>query len=79
MLQTEYLTPPPHEPGLIPKWLGEQAVTHVIAAGIGQKAIQLFNQQHIELTVGVEAKTPDELVADWLNGALQAGLNNCDH
>ena len=79
LLQPEYVTPPPHEPGLIPRWLGEQQVTHVIAAGIGQKAISLFNQQNIEVTVGVEAKAPDELVEDWLRGSLQAGSNSCDH
>lgn len=79
MLPPEYVTPPPHEPGLIPRWLGQQAVTHVIAAGIGQKAISLFNQQHIEVTVGVEAKAPDKLVEDWLSGSLEAGSNSCDH
>ena len=30
---TELLTPPPHEPGLLPRWLHEQGASIVIAGG----------------------------------------------
>ncbi|WP_299578744.1 NifB/NifX family molybdenum-iron cluster-binding protein [uncultured Sunxiuqinia sp.] len=79
MLQPEYLTPPPHEPGLLPAWLGQHGVTNIIAGGIGQKAISLFNQQNIEVTVGAQPKSPHELVADWLSNSLVSGANACDH
>ncbi|MCK7542001.1 MAG: hypothetical protein MZV63_69485 [Marinilabiliales bacterium] len=35
--------PRPHEPGLLPGWLAEKGVTDVIAGGMGQRAIGLFN------------------------------------
>jgi len=41
------VTPPPHEPGLLPGWLAEKGVTDVIAGGMGQRAIDLFNNQKI--------------------------------
>ena len=73
------ITPPPHEPGLLPAWLAEKGVTDVIAGGMGQRAIGLFNQNSINVFVGAPVKKPNELVTDLLNDKLQAGANFCDH
>jgi predicted Fe-Mo cluster-binding NifX family protein len=79
MISEEYVTPPPHEPGLLPGWLAERGVTDVIAGGMGQRAINLFNEQNIQVNVGVPTKTPKELVADWIGKSLLTGVNACDH
>lgn len=73
------ITPPPHEPGLLPGWLSEKGVTDVIAGGMGQRAIDLFKQQNINVFVGAQIKSPKELAADLLNNTLRAGANYCDH
>ncbi|MFA6795205.1 MAG: NifB/NifX family molybdenum-iron cluster-binding protein [Proteiniphilum sp.] len=73
------LTPPPHEPGLLPAWLAERGITEVIAAGIGQKAIRLFEQHNIKVHVGAEYKSPRELIIDHFKQSLVTGLNACDH
>ncbi len=73
------ITPPPHEPGLLPAWLAEKAVTDVIAGGMGQRAIDLFNKQNINVFVGAQLKKPVELAKDLLNNTLAAGANYCDH
>jgi predicted Fe-Mo cluster-binding NifX family protein len=73
------ITPPPHEPGLLPAWLAEKAVTDVIAGGMGQRAIDLFNGQKINVFVGAQLKKPTELANDLLNNSLSAGANYCDH
>ncbi|HOO67561.1 MAG: NifB/NifX family molybdenum-iron cluster-binding protein [Bacteroidales bacterium] len=73
------ITPPPHEPGLLPGWLAEKGITDVIAGGMGQRAISIFNQHSINVFVGAPVKSPDELAADLLNDRLQAGANYCDH
>lgn len=78
-LQATYVTPPPHEPGVLPQWLGQQGVTNIIAGGIGQQAINLFNKQNIEVTVGAQAKAPQKLVEEWLADDLISGKNSCDH
>ncbi|HPF02795.1 MAG TPA: NifB/NifX family molybdenum-iron cluster-binding protein [Bacteroidales bacterium] len=75
----ELLTPPPHEPGLLPAWLAEKGVTDVIAGGMGQRAINLFNQQNINVFVGAPVKEPRMLAGDLLNDSLHAGANYCDH
>ncbi|HBZ66884.1 MAG TPA: ATPase [Bacteroidales bacterium] len=73
------ITPPPHEPGLLPGWLAELGVTDVIAGGMGQRAINLFVEQNIKVNVGAESKSPKELVTDWLNTTLVTRVNTCDH
>lgn len=77
--EEQFITPPPHEPGLLPGWLAEKGVTDVIAGGMGQRAINLFNQQNINVFVGAPIKTPRELANDLLNDSLAAGANYCDH
>lgn len=50
------ITPPEHQPGLYPKWIAQHRVTDVIAGGMGQRAIDLFNEQHINVFVGAPMK-----------------------
>lgn len=79
ILNTTYLDPPAHEPGVYPAWLAQLEVTDVIAGGMGQRAIDLFNQQNINVFVGAQQKSPTELANDLLNNQLMAGANYCDH
>jgi len=73
------VTPPPHEPGILPAWLAEKGVTDVIAGGMGQRAIDLFNHQKINVFVGAPQKSSRELATDLINDSLAAGANYCDH
>jgi len=79
ILKREDIEAPPHEPGLLPKWLAEQGATMIIAGGMGQRAQGLFIERGIEVIVGAPADTPERLVGDYLAGTLQAGDNACDH
>jgi ATP-binding protein involved in chromosome partitioning len=78
-MQTSVLTPPPHEPGVLPRWLQQQGVGAVIAGGMGVRAQQLFAQSGIKVIVGAPGETPEALVAAYLDGTLQSGENACDH
>ena len=77
--KTEMLTPPPHEPGVLPRWLGEVGATTIIAGGMGQRAQQLFHQQNIEVVVGAPVDTPENIINAFLNRSLETGENACDH
>jgi ATP-binding protein involved in chromosome partitioning len=71
--------PPPHEPGVLPQWLGRQNVNIVIAGGMGSRAQMLFAQNGIQVVTGATAGTPEEIVMAYLNGTLPTGANVCDH
>ncbi len=79
ILHTEMLDPPPHEPGLLPKWLKEQGTNVVIAGGMGQRAIELFKQAGVQVFVGAPVDAPEKLVQSYLNQTLVTGSNVCDH
>lgn len=84
---TEFLIPPPHEPGILPKWLSQQGTTIVIAGGMGHRAVDLFNQEGITVVTGAPSETPETLVKQYLNNTLATGdnlcagggLHQCDH
>ena len=77
--ETAVLTPPPHEPGVLPRWLHEQGADVIIAGGMGRRAQQLFAQQGIAVVVGAPGASPEQLAHDYLSGALRTGENICDH
>ena len=79
ILNTESVDAPPHEPGLLPRWLGEKKVDVVIAGGMGQRAQRLFAEYYITVLVGAPSDTVEKLVDDYLNDRLVTGVNLCDH
>ena len=75
----ELHTPPPHEPGVLPRWLGDLGVNLIFAGGMGQKALSLFAEQGIKVITGSPSEEPEALVQRYLSGALVSGPNVCDH
>jgi predicted Fe-Mo cluster-binding NifX family protein len=75
----EILVPPPHEPGVLPKWLQEVGVNVIIAGGMGNKAQVLFQEKNITVVTGAPSLEPEELVNSYLNNTLTTGENLCDH
>lgn len=79
-IQTTTLkTPPPHEPGVLPRWLHDEGVQTILAGGMGQRAQQLFTANGVTVVVGVPAEAPEMLIRAFLDGALKVGANACDH
>ncbi|MBF0241306.1 MAG: NifB/NifX family molybdenum-iron cluster-binding protein [Desulfamplus sp.] len=75
----EVLVPPPHEPGVLPKWLHDHGINVVIAGGMGHKAQELFSQAGIKVITGAPVEAPEKLVADYLGNSLVTGENVCGH
>ena len=73
------ITPPAHEPGVLPKWLHEMGISIIIAGGMGQRAQMLFQQNNIEVITGAPSECPEILVTNFLNNKLETGQNLCDH
>ena len=74
-----FLTPPPHEPGVLPRWLAEQGANVIIAGGMGQRAQQLFAESGIKVVVGAAAGDIEAVVSAYLSDTLEVGENVCDH
>ncbi|PID27721.1 MAG: ATPase [Candidatus Cloacimonadota bacterium] len=79
IIKTTFVTPPPHEPGLLPVWLHDKGVNFIIAGGMGQRAQQIFAQNSIQVICGAPADKPENLVKAHLRQTLVSGPNTCDH
>ncbi len=64
------VTPPPHEPGLLPRWLHELGTTTIIAGGMGARAQGLFAENGITVVTGAPVAEPATLVATYLRDIL---------
>lgn len=79
VLETQLVDAPEHQPGLLPRWLGEHGANIIIAGGMGMRAQTLFAEQGIQVVVGAPAETVEDLVKSYLKGTLESGENICDH
>jgi predicted Fe-Mo cluster-binding NifX family protein/MinD-like ATPase involved in chromosome partitioning or flagellar assembly len=77
--EKELHTPPPHEPGVLPRWLGDLGVDLIIAGGMGQRALGLFAERGIKVITGAPNQKPEILVQNYISGSLATGPNVCDH
>jgi len=75
----EFVPPPAHEPGVLPKWLAERRADLIIAGGLGSRAQSLLEQHNIQVLTGAAVAPPEELVQAYLQGSLSTGGNACDH
>ena len=79
IINKDTLVPPPHQPGVLPRWLHEQGTNVIIAGGMGAGALDLFAQNGIKVMTGAPSLTPEKLVTQYLENTLQTGANVCDH
>ena len=79
IVKTEVETPPPHEPGVLPRWLHQIGVNAIICGGMGMRAQDLFAQNDIQVIYGAPSLSPEEVIKAHLEGSLVTGDNICDH
>lgn len=79
IISKKSLTPPPHEPGVIPKWLVQNQITDVITSGIGQKASKILSHFNVKVHKGAQKLEATTLVEGLLNETLNLTDENCNH
>ncbi len=79
IVKTEMRNPPPHEPGVLPKWLHEQGADVAIVGGMGEHAQQILKGNGIEVIMGAPMDSPESLAHQYLANTLIPGENRCDH
>jgi predicted Fe-Mo cluster-binding NifX family protein len=72
------LANPGHQPGVLPGYLASHGVNCIIAGGMGPRAVQLFEQNNIEVVLGAKGNV-DEVVSKYLDGSLKLGKSTCEH
>jgi predicted Fe-Mo cluster-binding NifX family protein len=78
IVSSEMVRSPGHTPGALPAFLAGHGVTHVIAGGMGPRAVELFCEQGIEVLLGVEGSV-DDIPELFINGTLTQGESMCHH
>jgi predicted Fe-Mo cluster-binding NifX family protein len=76
---SETLPAPPHQPGLLPRWLHEKGADVIIASGMGMRAQGLFAENGISVVIGAASGAPEEVAKAYADGSLATGDNICDH
>lgn len=79
IVQQTLVTPPPHEPGLLPRWLAEQGVQVVIAGGMGRRALDLFAENKITVHAAAGGDITENLVRAFLDKTLGNETPSCGH
>lgn len=79
IVSKEECIPPPHDVGVIPRWLSEKGANLIIAGGMGVKAQNFFEQYGISVVTGAPAAHAQKVILDYLNGSLVTGANACSH
>ena len=72
---------PPHQPGVLPRWVQDQGAEVVIAGGIGERAVIMLADAGIRVVQGAAVAPVLDLVHLWMDGRLTSQPSTCtrDH
>jgi len=79
VLEQKLVVPPPHEPGLLPRWLHDLNVQMIIAGGMGRRALDLFAENGIAVHAGATGESTDNLIKAFLDETLSKEAPGCGH
>jgi predicted Fe-Mo cluster-binding NifX family protein len=78
IIHQECVVSPGHEPGKLPRLLATRGITHVLAGGMGMRAIQLFEEQGIGIVLGIQGPV-DEVAECFAQDKIVSGESMCSH
>ncbi|WP_244833907.1 NifB/NifX family molybdenum-iron cluster-binding protein [Clostridium sp. BJN0001] len=67
---------PGHRPGFLPNFLNDMGVNVIISGGMGEGAVDIFNEKGIEVILGASGNAKDA-VNEYLKGALKSTGSIC--
>jgi predicted DNA-binding protein (UPF0251 family)/predicted Fe-Mo cluster-binding NifX family protein len=79
VISQEYLVPPPHAPGVIPRFLVQQGIQVILAGNMGDRAEKILTHAGMEVHMGVLEEDPARLIEEYLKGELRTGAVECHH
>lgn len=80
VLATEIEPAPEHFEGSFPQWIKDKGADVVMVAGIGPKAIEMFESFGIKVITNVVPDKARKLIEDFVNNKLDVTYKEvCDH
>jgi len=76
IVSKEMVQNPGHKPGFLPVFLHEKGVNTIISGGMGGGAVDLFNENNIEVIIGAKGLS-DEIIQNYLSGNLECTGSVC--
>lgn len=76
VIEKKVLQNPGHSVGSIPQFVNQQGAKYMIAGGMGHRAEAFFNQDGIEVILGITGKI-DDVIKKILDGTLKGGESLC--
>lgn len=76
IIKKETVENPGHRPGFLPNFLNDMGVNVIISGGMGNGAIDIFNEKDIEVIVGASGNSKTA-VEDYLKGSLKSTGSIC--
>lgn len=73
IIQNESVANPGHKPGFLPVFLAEKGVKVIISGGMGQGAIDIFNEKDIKVITGASGAAKDAVEAYICGNLVSAG------
>lgn len=77
IVNLESIPNPGHKPGFLPNFLNDKGVNMIISGGMGQGAVDIFNEHNIEVIVGASGSSKDA-VESYLKGDLESSGSICE-
>jgi predicted Fe-Mo cluster-binding NifX family protein len=74
--EEEFTPNPGHKPGFLPNFLNDLGVKAIIAGGMGDGAVQIFNEHGIKVITGINGRN-DQIVQQYLQGNLVSSGSIC--
>ena len=76
IVKHESIANPGHKPGFLPNFLGDIGVNVIIAGGMGEGAVNIFNARNIEVIMGATG-VAQEAVERYIRGELKSAGSIC--
>lgn len=76
VINSEIIPNPGHRPGFLPKFLHEKGVNVIISGGMGGAAVDIFNDNNIEVIIGARGSA-EKNIDSYLKGELKSTGSIC--
>lgn len=76
VMKEESVENPGHKPGFLPNFLADRGVKVIISGGMGQGAVDIFNERNVEVVTGASGNA-GMAVERYLRGELKTTGSVC--